>query len=202
VPKASTHRDIIKPMKRPQYLNSLIKNPENTSYEGKDHDEEVLLLIRRSIVTTFTWFIGGIVYFVTPFIIIPLIKSVTYDGRAVFDNFFILCLIFFWYMSLFGYLLREFLDWYFEVFLVTTKKIIDIDKGATNISETLLTNVQDVTSETPSMFAQIFNIGNIKIQTAAETKEFEFGMVDDPSKVRDFISDTVARKDQTSHGIN
>ena len=105
-------------------------------------------------------------------------------------------------MSLFGYLLREFLDWYFEVFLVTTKKIIDIDSGATNISEALLTNIQDVTSETPSMLTQIFNIGNIKIQTAAETKEFEFEMVDNPSKVRDFIPDVVARKDSTSHGIN
>lgn len=188
-------------MKRPQYLNSVIKNPANTSYDGKDHDEEVLLLIRRSIITTFTWLVGGMVYFVTPFVIIPIIKRTAYDGNALFDNFFILSLIFFWYMSLFGYLLREFLDWYFEVFLVTTKKIIDIDRGATNISETLLTNVQDVTSETPSIFAQIFNIGNVKIQTAAETKEFEFGMVDDPSKVRDFISDMVARKDSGSHGI-
>lgn len=202
MPKASTHRDIINPMKRPQYLNSLIKNPSNTSYEGKDRDEEVLLLIRRSLITNFTWLFGGIIYFIVPFITIPLLRRAAYENSAVFDNFFIFSLTFFWYLSLFGYLLREFLDWYFEVFLVTTKKIIDIDKGATNISETLLTNVQDVTSETPSMFAQIFNIGNIKIQTAAETKEFEFGMVDNPSKVRDFISDTVARKDQTSHGIN
>lgn len=188
-------------MRRPQYLNSLIKNPKNTSYEGKDHDEEVLLLIRRSLITTYVWLVGGVAYFITPFVIIPLIKRAAYNDVPVFDSFFIFSLTFFWYLSLFGYLLREFLDWYFEAFLVTNKKIIDIDRGATNISETLLTNVQDVTSETPSMLAQIFNIGNVKIQTAAETKEFEFGMVDDPSKVRDFISDTVARKDSRPHGI-
>lgn len=188
-------------MKRPQYLSSLIRNPKNTSYEGKDYDEEVVLLIRRSIITALTWVAVGILYFITPFIIVPFIKRATYDGKALFDGFFIFSVVFFWYVSLFGYFLREFLDWYFEVFLVTTKKIIDIDKGATNISETLLTNVQDVTSETPSIFAQLFNIGNIKIQTAAETREFEFEMVDNPSKVRDSISDMVARKDSRRYGI-
>ncbi len=187
-------------MKRPQYLSSLIKNPANTSYEGKDHDEEVLLIVRRSLITTFMWLIGGVVCFIIPFIIIPLLKKAVYNGNPLFDNFFIFSLTFFWYLSLFGYLLREFLNWYFEVFLVTSKKIIDIDRGAMNISETLLTNVQDVTSETPSMFAQIFNIGNVRVQTAAETKEFEFVMVDNPSKVRDFISDMIARKDSRPHG--
>lgn len=124
-----------------------------------------------------------------------------YEGSPAFSNFFIFSLIFFWYVFIFGYFLREFLDWYFEVLLITSKKIVDIDRGATNISETPLTNVQDVTSETPSMIGQIFNIGSIKIQTAAESKEFEFNLMDDPSKVRDFLSDIVAKKGNDGHGI-
>lgn len=188
-------------MKKPQYLNSLIKNPINTSYDGKDHDEEVLLLVRRSLVTTLTWFIGGLLYFIVPFFVIPYIRKMSYEGNPAFSDLFIFSLIFFWYVFLFGYFLREFLDWYFEVLLITNKKIIDIDRGATNISETPLTNVQDVTSETPSMIGQIFNIGSIKIQTAAESKEFEFSLMDDPSKVRDFLSDIVAKKGNGGHGI-
>lgn len=188
-------------MKRPQYLNSLIKNPANTSYDGKDHDEEVLLLVRRSLIATFIWFLSGLAYFVLPFFVIPYISKMRLEGNPIFSNMFIFSLIFFWYLFLFGYFLREFLDWYFEVLLITNKKIIDIDRGATNISETLLTNVQDVTSETPSVIGQFFNIGSIKIQTAAETKEFEFSMMDDPSKVRDFLSDIVAKKGNHEHGL-
>lgn len=189
-------------MEKPQYLTSLIKNPRNTSYEGKDHDEEVLLLVRQSLISTIGWVIGTAVFFIIPFFLVPYLSEVHHNGEVVFDKMFILSLTFFWYLVLFGFIFQKFLDWYFEALLVTTKKVIDIDKGATNISETLLTNVQDVTSETPSVVGQIFNIGSIKIQTAAETKEFEFNMVDDPSTVRDFISDMVARKGNKHHGIN
>ena len=188
-------------MKKPQYLHSLIKNPVNTSYDGKDQDEEVLLLVRRSLIAAFVWFLSGMAYFVVPFFVIPYISKIHLEGNPVFSSMFIFSLIFFWYLFLFGYFFREFLDWYFEVLLITNKKIIDIDRGATNISETLLTNVQDVTSETPSVIGQIFNVGSIKIQTAAETKEFEFSFMDDPSKVRDFLSDIVAKKGNHEHGL-
>ena len=189
-------------MSKSSHLKSFIKNPENTSYKGKDSDENIVFLIRQSSWATAGWVLSTIFLAVIILFIFPHLSKINYNGEKIFNDGFILLLAVFSYIVLFGHVFPKFLDWYFEVFLVTTKKIIDIDRGATNISETLLTNVQDVTSETPSIFMQLFNIGNIKIQTAAETKEFEFGMVDDPSKVRDFISDTVARKDQTSHGIN
>jgi len=72
--------------------------------------------------------------------------------------------------------------------------MIDIDKGAVVISEAPLSNIQDVTSKIPSVIGQIFNIGSIIIQTAGERDYFEFNSVDNPSMLRDTISDIITNR--------
>jgi hypothetical protein len=187
-------------MNKPLILNSLIKNPKNTSYEGKDNDEVVIMLIRQSLVSVLGWLISGAFFFIVPLFLIPFLSNLQYEGERVFNTLFLLSFTAFWYLSLFGYLFERFLSWYFEVLLVTNKKIIDIDRGATNISETFLSNIQDVTSKMTTVLGQVLNIGSIHIQTAAEREEFEFHLVDNPSMVRDAISDLVAKKGRR-HGV-
>lgn len=181
-------------MNRHQFFRSLIKNPENTSYEGKDNDEVVHLLIRRSPLALVKNIVITIIFFILPLYVFPFLFNLRYEGIAVFDRNFAFCIQIFWYLALFGYIFQWFLNWYFEVFLVTNKKIIDVDRGSTNISETFLINVEDVTSKMASVVGQVLNIGSIHIQTAAEREEFEFEMVDNPSEIRDAISDLVSKE--------
>lgn len=187
-------------MNKPLILKSVIRNPKNTSYEGKDDDEVVIMLIRQSLISVIGWLISGAFFFMIPFALVPFLSTLQYEGERVFNALFLLCFTAFWYLSLFGYTFERFLNWYFEVLLVTNKKIIDIDRGATNISETFLTNIQDVTSKMSTVLGQVLNIGSIHIQTAAEREEFEFHLVDNPSMVRDAISDLVAKKGR-GHGV-
>jgi len=188
-------------MNKPIFLRSIIKNPHNTSYEGKDQDEVVKLLIRQSLITTIGWIIFSMILFFTPFFLMPFLRQLEYKGVTVFNGLFILGFTSFWYISLFGYIFQSFLNWYFEVLLVTNKKIIDIDKGCTNISETPLNNIQDVTSKMASVIGQVLNIGSIHIQTAAEREEFEFHLIDNPSVVRDSISDMISKEGHKKHGL-
>ena len=179
-------------MSKSSHLKSFIKNPENTSYKGEDGDEKIVFLIRQSSWATTGWVLLTIFLAVITLFVLPHLSKINYNGERLFDDGFIMLLAIFLYIVLFGHAFHRFLDWYFEVFLITTKKIVDIDKGAISISETPLENVQDVTSKIQSVFGQMLNIGSIHIQTAAEKGEFEFEMVDDPSKVRDTLSDMVA----------
>jgi membrane protein YdbS with pleckstrin-like domain len=179
-------------MSKSSHLKSFIKNPENTSYKGKDNDENIVFLIRQSSWATAGWILSTIFLAVVILFVFPYLSKINYNGKRILEDGFILLLVIFLYITLFGRAFHRFLDWYFEVFLITTKKIVDIDKGAVSISETPLENVQDVTSKIQSVFGQMLNIGSIHIQTAAEKGEFEFEMVDDPSTVRDTLSDMVA----------
>lgn len=169
-------------------FKSFIKEPENTSYEGEDDDETVKVLVRRSLLTVIHWVITSIIFFMVPLFLIPFLAKLQYNGAHVFGGLFLMCLTLFWYIFLFGFILQCFFDWYFDVFLVTSKKIVDIDNNCTNISETPLRNVQDITSKIYGIWGQVFNLGSIFLQTAGETDEFEFEMLDDPSTIRDEIS--------------
>jgi hypothetical protein len=181
-------------MKKIDLFTSFIKNPKETSYEGKDPDEDVILLIRRSLLTTIGWLLVSLIFLLIPIVLIPVVSKIQYNGSDIFNDFFLFCLTLFWYVFVFYFAFESFLQWYFEVLLITNKKIVDIDKNCTNISETPLNNIQDVTSKMNSVWGQVFNIGSIHVQTAAESQEFEFTFVDNPSAVRDTVSDLILKR--------
>ena len=188
-------------MNKPLFLKSLIKDPANTSYEGKDQDETVKLLVRRSLLSLLGWVSLSVLLFFIPFFLTPYVSKLQIDHTQIISPSFLFSINFFWYVALLGFIFQNFLNWYFEVLLVTSKKIIDIDRGATNISETPLNNIQDVTSKMTSVIGQVFNIGSIHIQTAAEREEFEFSMIDNPSAVRDTISDLISKNGGNKRGV-
>ena len=173
-------------------FKTFIRDPKNTSYKGAHDDEKVEILVRRSLLSVYYWVITSIIFFVVPFFLIPFLASLQYNGASVFGRIFLICLTIFWYIFLSGFILQCFFDWFFDVFLVTNKKIIDIDRNCTSISETPLRNVEDITSKIYAPWGQVFNIGSIYVQTAGEKTEFEFEMLDDPSTVRNAISDLIS----------
>ncbi|MFZ2664130.1 MAG: hypothetical protein WAX66_02105 [Patescibacteria group bacterium] len=179
-------------MSTPEILRSFIKNPPNTSYQGRDNNEHIILIVRKSLIAIYKWVFAFILLLIIPVFLIPKLSSLEYNGYAVFSDSFIRCLTAFWYLFSIGITFQNFLNWYFEVLLVTNKKVVDIDCACTNISETTLNNIQDVTSKINKGWEQILNIGSIYIQTAAEREEFEFDTIDNPSFVRDAISDLIS----------
>lgn len=187
-------------MSTPTLLKSFIKNPVDTSYQGRDNDEHILIIVRKSLISVVGWMFTLVIFLIIPIFLIPLISGLEYEGNAIFSTDFIYCFTAFWYLFSFGFAFQSFLNWYFEVLLVTNKKVVDIDHAATNISETTLKNIQDVTSKINGNLEQIFNIGSIHIQTAAEREEFEFDTVDNPSFVRDAISDLISEQ-RGHHGL-
>jgi len=99
------------------------------------------------------------------------------------------------YLFVFGFALQAFLNWFFNTYVITDKKIVDLDfQGVLykNISEATLDNIEDITSTVKGTFGVVFNVGSVFIQTAAEKNEFEFENVDHPAKIRDIIADLVA----------
>lgn len=187
-------------------LSSFIKNPTRTTYGGKDEDERIKFILRGSGINTVPWLFFTTIMVLTPNIILPLLRNVKILGQSLpLENAIIVTL--FWYLIAFGYFFQNFLNWFFNVLIITNKKIIDIDfYGVTykNISETTLTHVEDVTSTIEGPIGLIFNVGNIFIQTAGEQREFEFNNVKDPSYVRDLIADLVAsvRNHRKDNGKN
>jgi membrane protein YdbS with pleckstrin-like domain len=178
------------------HLNAFIANPINCSYDGKDSDEDILYVVRQSHWTNIKWALGIIVLFILPFVVAPFVLPMFGRLLSHFNPFFIIMVWVSWYLMVLGLWFFNFLNWYFNVYIITSKKIIDFDfYGLTykNISEMPIANVEDVTSKVSGPISTMFNIGHVYIQTAAEKTEFEFTSVDDPGKLRDIISDLAAK---------
>lgn len=184
---------------RPGVFKTFIKNPLNIYYQGSDADERIELVIRKSLYSlVFKFFMILFLFCIPLFLIPPLAKVVIYNIH-VFNAPSIFVLTLFFYLFAAGFTFVTFITWFFEVFLVTNKKIVDINESCRSISETPITNVQDVTSKISGNIGEILNIGRIYIQTASETPEFGINMVDNPSFVRDTISDLVTKEKKHGH---
>jgi hypothetical protein len=176
-------------------FKSMVHNPDRTTYEGKDNDEQILYIIRRSLWSLVPCLFSIAILTIIPVFLFPYLYSLNIQYDLNIKSGFISALNIFWYLFTFGYLFEAFITWYFNVFVITSKKIIDFDiRGLTykNTSETALRNVEDVTSRVSGTLGTILNIGEVFVQTAAEQREFEFSMMDNPAQIRDIISDLIS----------
>jgi len=183
-------------------LGSLQENPKATSYDGRDDDERIKYVIRKSVLLTFPWIISAAFFFVVPILIPLIVSQLPEETPALLDSGSVLIVTVLWYLFVFGFFLQNVLNWFFNILIITNKKIVDVDFVGIlykNISETTLDNIEDVTSNVAGALGVTFNIGALYIQTAAEKREFEFGGVDDPSKIRDILSDLVAKVKHHEH---
>ncbi|OGC48319.1 hypothetical protein A3F07_01170 [candidate division WWE3 bacterium RIFCSPHIGHO2_12_FULL_38_15] len=183
-------------------FSSRVTNPKSSRYDGEDQDEQILYVLRKAFITNYKWILTTVFFALFPFLLNYFFLSL--NGRT--PDFIPARLIFivniFWYLFLFGFVFANYINWYFNIYLITNKKIIDMDFVGIlykNISEAPLSNIEDVTSNISGAFGTIFNIGHVLIQTAGEKTEFEFYNVSNPSKVRDILSDFVM-EERKRHG--
>lgn len=177
-------------------FSTVVRNPVHVRYDGEDRDEQIYYIFRRSFLTNYKWvFLSVLPFIISCYFWRFIQEGLLFDAPASFSvtlRFFI-CLI------SFGIAFQGFLNWYFNVFIVTSKKIVDVDFHGVlykNISVAPIKSIEDVTSNISGTFGVIFNIGSVYVQTAAEQREFEFVGAADPMRVRDLIDDIVTREKQ------
>ncbi len=171
--------------------------PEHMKFETQGEGEMVILLLRRHFITNIPWVVLGIVLLITPFYIFPAI-SVLGIIPSSFPNSFIMFSILVWYTFTLGFLLAQYLSWYFNVSIVTNERIVDID--LTNllyktISETRISKIEDVSSHTGGFIRAVFDYGDVDVQTAGSSPNFEFLAVPDPENVVRVINQLMGKEE-------
>lgn len=99
-----------------------------------------------------------------------------------------------WYLATLGYIISNFLVWYFTVNIVTSERVVDIDFFFLlykEFSEALLNRIEDVTFVTGGFVAAFFDFGDVKVQTAATTEHLDFHYVPRPQEVVRIITELV-----------
>lgn len=92
----------------------------------------------------------------------------------------------FWYLITFISAFENFLSWYFDLFIVTNHRVIDIDFNNLlnrHFAEADLSAIQDTSSSIKGVLGTFFNFGDVLIQTAGETNQINFEKIANPEKV-------------------
>lgn len=181
-PKANHFRETIYQIlgKTSSPFSSFLVQPKVFSFEEKDVDEEIILVMRPHWFTNTGWIFLASVAFILPFIInLPVLIS---TARPTFQ----IAGVLFWYLITFVYAFEKFLSWYFNVFIITDERVIDIDFNnllVKKFGEAKISMIQDVSSKVIGFFPTIFNYGTVLIQTASEVNQIVFENVPNPEKV-------------------
>jgi hypothetical protein len=161
--------------------------PIKLDFPGKEKDEEVILLLRRHPFILVRQNLIYLLYFSIPIVVYVLGKTL-FTFILSFPLYPIFILIVSLYYSFFSmFLLIEWIDYYFDAWVITNKRLIDVEQiGLFRriVSETRLEKIQDVTFEIKGIFGTLFHYGNIHVQTAAEAQRFIFKNIPDPGDIK------------------
>ena len=170
--------------------------PKGVSFTSQEPDEVVVLFLRRHFITNVPWIAASL--------LLALIPLVLFVGSQLFDVFpslptgLVIVIFGFYYLLILSYVFSKFVSWFYNIGVVTQKRIVDIDTTNILAHDTTAANLGelvDVKFNQRGFFQSFFNYGDIHIQTEALRANFEFTAAPKPTEVSDIISDLrVARK--------
>lgn len=158
----------------------------------QEKDEKVLLVLRRVWIIFFRHLLFVLFLFVLPLIIYFLVLNFApeYLETVLFQILGLFFGLYWLFILLFG--LISWIHYYFDVWIVTNKKIISIDQISLFhrvTSEARHERVQDITCEVRGFFPSILHFGNVHVQTAAEQPRFSFWQIRRPYEVKKLLSE-------------
>ena len=174
-------------------FRAFLAKPTRIFFASQHHEEKVLLLLRRHPITQLGWISIALILAMLPslFASIGLVDflPVRFQVAAAIG----------WYLIVMGFVLESFLSWFYNVFIITDERVIDVDFNNLlykNISAAKIDNIEDVTQSAGGVLASIFNYGTIRVQTAGAVTEFEFNEVPQPAKVAAFLNEMIVEEEK------
>ncbi len=156
------------------------------NFPGQASDERIFIFARSyplAFLPTFALillmiFLGtAIIFIVTSSNLIP------YNIGVLLGSVFLLFMLLF--------VLVEFFDFYFDLSIVTDRRIVDISQKlfSRKVAELLLEDIEDVDSRTTGILRTFFNFGDVEIQTAGSKPNFNFEAIRHPNEIAAIILD-------------
>jgi hypothetical protein len=174
-------------------LAAFMVRPKSVKVDIQDEKEEVLLLLRRHVITNIPWVLTVLAMGLAPILLgfMPIFGFLPFKFQVMG--------VMLWYLLTIGVAIEGFLSWYFNVYIVTDERVIDVDflnLLYKNISTAKIDTIEDVTVEMTGSWQSLFNYGLVLIQTAAEKTQFEFEYVPQPQKVAKFINEMMLEEER------
>lgn len=178
-------------------LGSFVLTPQNLKFESQHEGEEVIVIGRRHPITNLWWL--AIVSFA---VFVPMV----WESFPLFQSVSALTvtkITILWYLGLLFYSIQNFLLWFYNIYIVTDERLVDVDfigllQKTVNVAR--FDDIVDVNYSQGGLADSIFNMGDVIVQTSSEQKTpdasgeasaFTFESVAYPDKLAQVISKLV-----------
>lgn len=165
-------------------LDTFCEYPQGVRFQHQEKDEEIILFLRQHLVTNVPWLIITGLFILAPIILIPLFSYTPFFLFTVPERYLIAFLLFY-YLGVISYVFINFIHWFYNIGIVTNKRVVDLDYEnivQVNVAATKVLQIQDVNYTQTGFLRTLFNFGDVFIQTAGQNPNFEFLRVPNPSK--------------------
>lgn len=175
------------------HLAAFAPLPKKVKFENQEKGEKIILLLRRHWITNISWFSIVILMIIAPLILylLPLLDFLPVRFQLI--------TVIMWYLLTLSFVFDRFLSWFFNVYIISDEKIIDVDFISLvyrEISQAKIDRIQDVTYKAGGLLKTMFDYGDIFVQTAAEAQTIEFESVPKPAQVVQVLSQLIAQEEK------
>lgn len=171
-------------------LASFAVCPPGTRFATQEEGENIILLLRQHPIVNFGWIVLALLLALAPMALdyIPLINFLPLNFQWL--------TVFLWYFMVGVFVIGNFLYWYFNVYIITDERVVDIDFFGLNYRDVTvikLDRIQDLNFTQGGLWDSFFNYGHVYVQTAAEGahSRLDFLKVPNPAKVVEILGSLI-----------
>ncbi len=167
--------------------------PKKLNFYGKEPEEEIILVVRSHWIA----YVPGII-FALLFLILPIL--ITYLSREIhiFDSSEIyIGMIIVGFMLSVNILVTTILKWYYTVNIITDQRIVVVRMDNAfyhSYSEAQLEKIEDVSHRPIGIWSNIFDVGDVDIDTAGHEVDFHLKTLPKPRELQDILNDLLEMK--------
>ncbi len=174
-------------------LSAFSYYPDKVKFVETDVEEKIILLLRRHPITNIKWMVVAAIMLLAPLFLsyLPPLGGLSEGYQLV--------LLMVWYLVTSAFIIEKFLDWYFNVNIITDERVFDVDFVNLiyrEITDANIDQIQDVTVQVGGVLRTMVDYGDIVIQTAAEVPRIEFIAVPHPDKVGQILRELRVEEEQ------
>lgn len=170
-------------------LSSYCEHPSQVWLHGKDITSSVKLLLRRHIVTNIPWIVTTFILLLGP-IFLQILLTISPTSLPEIPTSFFIAFLLFYYLIVITFAFVSFLNWFYNIILITDIEIIDIDYSDIVYHDVAATNVnliEDVQYVQSGFIQGLFNFGDVFVQTAGGKENIEAFAIPFPAKIARII---------------
>jgi hypothetical protein len=183
-------------------FSALKQNPQGITYQDQEDGEKILLFIRKSFITNLRWIFVGSFLAILPIALLLFLFGFLQNPLPLLAGKFYLFLGLFYYLFVASYWYINFISWYFNIDLVTNKRIIDINFSNLvykDVSATELSFVHDVSFSQVGAIRTFFDYGNVLIQVPGASDTFIFESAPKPETIVHIVEALVRKENEPAN---